>query len=466
MYKNKNVIGICTAEMDQKFHVKMLRRITKELSDLGYYVMLFGSDSNMYQLTDSNLADACVFDLMNLELLDVVILFSETIHQKSILTHIVKAVTSANIPVISVGKELDKCHNVLYDTATAFERLVRHVVEYHGIREVNFISGYKGNEIAEERLEIYRRVLDDNDIPYEEDRVGYGDFWYEPTIRVLKDFIHPSKVPPEAIICANDSMAVTVCDYLKENNIKVPEEIIVTGIDGIDEGIKHTPGITTCVRDEVNDAKIIAGMVWSLCHGRTVSGTTVLEYHMQLSQSCGCQETHLFDSDAVISRINLTLASYRFDVYAYYQMAEEFLICKDDKEFWEIAGERMPDNSFICINSDLSIVGDNNGEAAERVDGFTPNLQALVKIDGKVMESECFREKIIPEAGIEALSERPVLVLPIHFCDKVVGYMGIWEDMADRLRLERVLHFLMQFNCSAGLRLTGYCSNQGSGLNK
>lgn len=457
MYKNKHVIGICTAQLDQKFHVKMLRRITKELSDMGYYVMLFGSDSAMYQLTDSNLADASVFDLMNLERLDVVILFSETIMQDGIVSHIVKHVTSADIPVISVGKELENCYNVIYDSASAFEQLVRHIVEYHGIREVNFISGYKGNDFAEERLEIYRQVLDDNDILYEEDRVGYGDFWDGPTRRVMDEFIQPHKVPPEAIICANDTMAVSACDYLREHNIKVPEEIIVTGIDGIDEGIKHTPGITTCVRDEVNDAKTIAGIVQHLCQGRTASATTVLEYHMQLSQSCGCQGTHLFDSDAVISRINASLASYRFDVKAFYEMEEEFFGCRDDKEFWEIVGVRMPEDSFICINSDLSITG-GSGEAADRVDGFTKKMQALVKVDGKVTKSECLREKVIPEAGMGVLSEGPVLVLPLHFCDQVVGYMGIWENMADRLRVERVLHFLMHFNCSAGLRLTGYSS--------
>lgn len=455
MYKDKNVIGICTAELDQKFHRKLLRRITKELSDLGYYVMLFGSDSDMFQLNESDLADASVFDLMNLERLDVVILFSETIKQQSILNHIVKTVTAANKPVIAVGKELEQCYNVIYDTTTAFEELVRHIVEYHGIHEVNFISGQKGNDIAEERLAIYRKVLDDNDILYEEDRVGYGDFWFGPTRQVMDEFIQPHKVPPEAIICANDSMAVTVCDYLREHNIKVPEEIFVAGIDGLEEGIMHTPGITTCARDEVNDAKTIAGMVKHLCQGQTVSRTTVLEYHMQLSQSCGCQGTHLFDADALISRLNLGLGQYHADVRYYSDMTEEFLHCKDDKEFWEIVGNYMLDNSFVCINSDLSVSG--GGESAERVDGFTKNMKALVKLEGKVIESECLREKIIPEAGMNVLSEGPVLVLPIHFREKVVGYMGIWNAVAHGTNnLDRVTHFLLRLDCSAGLRLTEY----------
>lgn len=452
MYKNKNVIGICTAELDQKFHVKMLQRVTKELTDLGYYVMIFGSDSDMYHLSDSDIADASVFNLMNFERVDVVVLFAETIKQNSILTHIVQNASSAKVPVISVGKEIERCFNVIYDTASAFEKLVRHIVEYHGIREVNFISGNKGNEVAEERLEIYHRVLDENDILFEEERVGYGDFWFLPTRRVMDEFIQPSKVPPEAIICANDSMAVTVCDYLKEHDIKVPEEIIVAGIDGIDEGIKHTPGITTCVRDEVNDAKTIANLAGNLCKGQMVSRHTVLEYHMQLSQSCGCQETHLFDSDALISKINLGLEAYHADVRKYYEMSENFLSCKDDEAFWKTVEKYMPDNSFICINSGLGVAG-RQENSDDKMDGFSQNLQTMVKLDGKVEESECFLENVVPEAGKDVPQDKPVLLLPIHFCDKIVGYMGIWDNMGNKVELDRIIHFLLNVNCSAGARL-------------
>lgn len=452
MYKNKNVIGICTAELDQKFHVKMLQRVTKELTDLGYYVMIFGSDSDMFRLSDSDIADASVFNLMNFERVDVVILFSETIKQNSVLNHIIHSASSAKVPVISVGKEMEQCYNVVYDTASAFEKLVRHIVEYHGIREVNFISGNRGNEVAEERLEIYHRVLDENDIPYEEERVGYGDFWFQPTRRVMDEFIQPSKVPPEAIICANDSMAVTVCDYLKEHDIKVPEEIIVAGIDGIDEGIKHTPGITTCVRDEVNDAKAIANLVWDLCRGQTVSRHTVLEYHVQLSQSCGCQGTHLFDSDALISRINLGLEAYHADVRKYYEMSESFLSCKDDKTFWNVVGEYIPDNSFFCVNSGFSADGGREKSGC-KTDGFSEKLRAMVKLDGKVEESECFLPNVIPELGKDMHSDKPVLLLPIHFCDKIIGYMGIWDNMANKVEWDRIIHFLLNVNCSAGARL-------------
>ena len=72
--------------------------------------------------------------------------------------------------------------------------MVRHVVEYHGMKEINFISGIEGDEISEQRLNIFKEVLDDNDILFEEDRIGYGEFWEGPTFKVMDEFMHPSKV--------------------------------------------------------------------------------------------------------------------------------------------------------------------------------------------------------------------------------------------------------------------------------
>ena len=223
MYKGKKAIGVCTAELDEKYRTKLLGYVLKELIKRGDYVFVFGTDSDMFLMNDSDYGDASIFELINYDLLDGIVLFSDTVKQGSFIDDIVHQANGHEVPVVSVGKEIGGCYNVVYDSEAAFEVIVRHVVEYHEAREVNFISGPQGNEIADRRLEIYKRVLDENGIPFEECRVGYGDFWVDPTVEVMDEFMEPTRVPPEAIICANDSMAVAVCDYLNERDICVPD---------------------------------------------------------------------------------------------------------------------------------------------------------------------------------------------------------------------------------------------------
>ena len=451
MYKDRKVIGICTSELDQKFHIKILERVVRELINMGYYVMLFSSDSDLYHKTKSDEADASVYDLMNTDRLDAVLIFSATIRNQEVLDGIVKRLHENQVPVLAYGIELDHCHNVVYDTDEEFEKLIRHVVEYHGMREVNFISGIQGNDIAERRLEIYREVLEDNDIFYEEERVGYGDFWFGPTREVMDRFMDPSKVPPEAIICANDSMAIAVCDYLREHHFNVPEDIIVTGIDGIDDGIWHVPGITTCVRDEFHDAKVVAGLLADLCNGKTVPSTTTLSYHMQLSQSCGCQEKYIFDANAVIQDQRWELERYQTDVHKFSEMSDEFLQVQSDQEFWDVAAKYLPENSFLCINSDLSLDGKTIQE--EHIHGFTSKLNAIVQLDGEILRGDCYLEYVVPEAGKNMVHDYPVLLLPVHFCENIVGYFGIWVEPGRQKRMRHLIHFILNLDHSAAKRL-------------
>lgn len=63
---------------------------------------------------------------------------------------------------------------------------------------------------------------------------------------------------PQAIICANDAMAITACSILRERGIKVPEDVIVTGFDGIELEQYNSPRLTTAAADnDVLGEKII-----------------------------------------------------------------------------------------------------------------------------------------------------------------------------------------------------------------
>lgn len=454
MHNGKKVVAICTARLAEPFYEKWANRVIRELQYSGHYTLVFCTDTDMYHLSPSDYGDASIFNLMSYKTIDMVIVFADSFFRDDLLKEIVKKATGLNVPVMSIGKEMQDCYNVIYDTDSSFEELVRHIVEYHGMREVNFISGMKGNDIAESRLEIYKNVLDDNDILFEEERVGYGDFWGGPTIEVMKKFMDPERVPPEAIICANDTMAIAVTDYLREHGVKVPEEILVTGIDGIEEGIQHSPGITTAVRDDVNDAKKVVALANDILNGKNVASTTEFEYHIQLSQSCGCQETHLFDADRVITRLNLQMAAYRSDLVTYRQMSEELLECKDDEELLKVMEQFMPNNAFICFNDDLSITNGKENEHRYSVNPYTDQLKAFMKRDNKVISSECFLENMIPEIAKNGSSDETILLVPIHYVDKIVGYMGILCDTLDHREIIRLKHFLLTFNISAGLLLS------------
>jgi LacI family transcriptional regulator len=60
----------------------------------------------------------------------------------------------------------------------------------------------------------------------------YGNFLAEPASKIVQELIDNNALP-RAIICANDNMAIATIDTLHKNDIFVPDDIIVTGFDGI-----------------------------------------------------------------------------------------------------------------------------------------------------------------------------------------------------------------------------------------
>lgn len=53
---------------------------------------------------------------------------------------------------------------------------------------------------------------------------------------------------PQAIVRANDTMAIFCMDYLQENGYRIPEDIVVTGFDGLNDCEAYKPAITSVRR--------------------------------------------------------------------------------------------------------------------------------------------------------------------------------------------------------------------------
>ena len=94
--------------------------------------------------------------------------------------------------------------------------MVRHVIQDHGARKINMLAGFKNNLYSQMRIEQYKKVLAENGIPFEEERLGYGDFWDRPARREMQRFLNSNLPMPDAIVCANDAMAIVACDMLHD----------------------------------------------------------------------------------------------------------------------------------------------------------------------------------------------------------------------------------------------------------
>lgn len=246
MFTNgRKTIGVFISQIYDEYQDTLSKGISVRAKELGYNVAFFtnfgGYGQPAYDIGERNIAN-----LPNYEDFDGIIIAPDTMAIQSLDSYIKEHINSkCKCPVVSVRQKSEEYYNVLIDDYEALKDIIAHFIEIHGFTRLNFLSGPKGFPDSEKRLETYKRILTEHQIPIEEERIYYGDYWKVEGYHAVDKWLSSSLKRPQAIICANDYMAITVCNALEEKGIRVPEDIAISGFDDIEDSAEYSPSITT-----------------------------------------------------------------------------------------------------------------------------------------------------------------------------------------------------------------------------
>lgn len=246
MFANgRKTIGVFMSQVYVEFQNNLCKGISTRAMELNYNVAFFtnfgGYGQEAYDIGERNIAN-----LPQYEDLDGIILVPDTIVVQGLETYIEEQIKNrAKCPVVSIRRKIDDYYNVMIDDTTVIEEIIVHFIEKHGFTRINFLAGPKDFPDSEKRLESYKQILTKHQIPIEEERIYYGDFWKREGIKAVDQWLSSPLERPQAIICANDYMAITVCSALRAKGISVPEDIAVSGCDDLEDAAEYSPSITT-----------------------------------------------------------------------------------------------------------------------------------------------------------------------------------------------------------------------------
>lgn len=284
------IIGLCIGRVHDDESNKFITELNEQMVQKGYRLFVYGVCSDLYWDGPDEKGEAYIFDLIDYSILDAMIVYEERIQDKGIIRDILKKAVKQGIPAISIGNGIKEegCVNISFDYEEGFEKIVRHVVEEHGIRDLHFIAGVKGNPFSEARKNVFKKILLEKGISYDESSmVSYGDFWEGPVILAVEKLVAEGRVP-KALICVNDTTSMAVCDVLRKNGYAVPEDVIVTGFDGIDEIYFSMPKITSCFCSYKELSHDIMEILEKGMNKEPLEKQYFSVPQLILSESCGC----------------------------------------------------------------------------------------------------------------------------------------------------------------------------------
>lgn len=206
------------------------------------------------------------------------------------------------LPMVSLGVNIPDMPSVYTNNTAIFNQLVSHLIQVHCCKKIGFISGPSSNFDAYDRYQGYLSALAENHIAYQPDYIYFGDFTPVSAQEAVKELIDERHLDLDAIVCANDSMALTVISELKKRNFSIPEKIIVTGCDDIPSSAYCVPSLTSIEQPLKKMANSAIQLLNQAIDGKPTSNV-VIPSKIIFRESCGCR---IMTYSSIISTIALS----------------------------------------------------------------------------------------------------------------------------------------------------------------
>lgn len=237
-----------------------------------------------------------IYELPDLSRYDAVLVQSHEIMDTDVLRKLEQRIAQVGIPAVSVGARMEGCINIGTDDYSAEREITEHLVKDHGARTFLFLKGCEredGTGEAELRRKAFEDVCHENGIPKSNISYYEGNWESQKGRIAVEELLAEGKPLPDAIVSANDEMALGALSALQDAGVSVPEQVMVTGFDGILSASLSAPRLSTISRDFGTLITTAMEILMAKIHHENLTQQIYSPYKVVCSESCGCFENAL-----------------------------------------------------------------------------------------------------------------------------------------------------------------------------
>ncbi|MGN6532250.1 MAG: LacI family DNA-binding transcriptional regulator [Ginsengibacter sp.] len=259
--RHTNTIGMLVPKLNSNFITSVLAGVEKVTTEAGYdliiahssesYLKEVANAKNLFEKRVDGLIVSLAFDTKNLD-------------------HF-KMFKDKGVPVIFFDRVEQEGNNtvVVIDNYKCGYQATQHLIEQGCKRIVHITSNLKRN-VYSQRFKGYRDALFENGIPYDENLLIINDLSEKAGIESAMQILKMTPLPDAAFI-TNDFLAAVCMRTLKENGIRIPEDIAIVGFNNDAICTLIEPALTTinypgidvgevAARNLINDLKGIGNI--------------------------------------------------------------------------------------------------------------------------------------------------------------------------------------------------------------
>lgn len=426
MLNGRKTIGIILFDITSYYQQQLVHTLSKTASKHGYNLLTFSAFTIYGSDTKNAAGEYNILHLIPYEHLDALIVCHDTFNSDEAVDELWKLVTErCQAPIISIRKKVNGCYNILVEDTDAIPTFVRHFHDVHHFDRIAFMSGPYNHPDAIFRLEKYKEAMAELGLDCPEEYIFEGDFWKNCAADAANHFMNLTN-RPQAIVCANDYMALSLCKELTLQGHSVPQDVAISGFDDVRDARANVPPLTTCNVSIPDMAKKAMETIDTLLNGKEAPACTFVPTKIIIRNSCGCESSTMKD---------LSL-SCMYEV----ELMEQLINQNAHNTFVSISLENMTSaediGDYLRLEDVPGIARDfylclgihGNGaypQVKKKAPGFAKRSHSIYSLRdlNPIATSSFETKKLLPP---EAIREEPMAVFffPIHYLEYNFGYVA------------------------------------------
>ncbi len=247
--QKSHTIGLLIPDISNPFFPEVAKGIEDEAKKYNYSVIYNNTNHSLQGEKEG-------IELLKSKQVDGIIL-SLSMSNKEILDKL----KNDSYPVIQIDNIIpDSIYpSVLIDNKKSAYNATQHLIDM-GHKDIAHITGDLKTKTGNDRLNGYKKALQDNNISLNEDWILEGDYsqnsGYLNFNKLLKQ-----KMIPTSIFAANDLTALGIYEAALEKEIKIPEDISIIGHDDINVSSLVQPKLTTMAQPTYELGKLASNIL-------------------------------------------------------------------------------------------------------------------------------------------------------------------------------------------------------------
>lgn len=219
-----NTILFNFSDFDRSFYLKIINGISDYVNDNDFDLIICTDKSCEKYMNNSLTSGSIVLD-------------------KKMKDEVLNRIAGENYPIVVLDRIMKNSwiKSVVVNNYEPMYELIQGTID-RGYRNFGFVGGPEETADNKERYRAFRDALTANHLEFQQKSYFAGNYREKSGYTAAK-ILMLSRELPDCLVCANDNMAIGAMKAFRENGLRVPQDIAVTGFDNCD--LAEAIGLTT-----------------------------------------------------------------------------------------------------------------------------------------------------------------------------------------------------------------------------